>query len=69
MIISVPLIFFGRRKSPLVELIQAERYGILLGWFGLWALGGAVIAVWTIPHWQRPWFKYRPWEEDDGKGG
>jgi hypothetical protein len=65
LLISVPLIFFGKRKSPLVELIQAHRYEVLIGWFALWGLGGAIIGIWTTPHWQRPWFKYKKWGDKD----
>ena len=63
--VSVPIIFFGgslrhhyrARRSPLVDWIQQGNYRNLILWFGAWGLGGAVIAVATIPRWQKPWYK------------
>lgn len=66
LLVGLVLAFFGgsvrrshltRSHSPLVELVQQERYGVLLILFGAAALIGAVAAVVTIPRWQRPWYK------------
>ncbi|HVV73385.1 MAG TPA: hypothetical protein VHI52_18070 [Verrucomicrobiae bacterium] len=66
LLVNLVLAFFGgsvrrfhgtRAHSPLVELVQQERYGVLLIWFGAAAVLGAVICVATIPRWQRPWYK------------
>jgi hypothetical protein len=64
-LVSVPLIFFGRarhvphgqRVSPLLDMIQNGHYLALILWFGAWAVGGALVAVLTIPRWQTPWYK------------
>ena len=65
LIVSVPVIFFGgsprfhfgRARSPLVDWIQDKNYWALAIWFAAWAVGGAVIAVVTIPRWQTPWYR------------
>ena len=46
-----------RAHSPLVELIQQERYRPLLIWLGVAGVAGAVISVASIPRWQTPWYK------------
>jgi hypothetical protein len=45
------------RASLLVDLVQKEKYGTLMLWFGGWGIVGAAIAVATIPRWQTPWYK------------
>jgi hypothetical protein len=63
--VSVPVLFFGgsprfhfgRARSPLVDWIQDRNYRALAIWFGAWTLGGALIAVVTIPRWQTPWYR------------
>jgi len=72
-VISVPLIFFGGsmgrhyggKRSLLVGWIQDGNYRALLFWFGAWGIGGAIIAVVTIPRWQTPWYKGVLDDEDD----
>lgn len=75
LLVSVPLTFFagsrgpGRRRSLLVDGVQAGQYRFLVRWFGGWALAGGIVAVVTIPRWQTPWHKYRtlsPGDDHDG---
>jgi len=70
----VPLIFFGgsishrpnvSRRSPLVDWIQEGNYRALCLWFGIWGIGGAIVAIVTIPRWQTPWYKGVLDDEDD----
>ncbi len=34
-------------------------------WLALWAAIGGVIAVFTVPHWQTPWYKGIRGRDDD----
>ena len=66
-LVSIPVTFFagsrgpGRRRSLLVEWVQAGHYGVLVLWFGAWGLAGGLIAALTIPRWQTPWHKPERW--------
>jgi hypothetical protein len=70
-LVSLPVIFFAgrgtrsRRTSLLVEWLNAEKHTALILWFGAWALAGGLIALWTIPRWQMPWYKPKRWNKDD----
>ncbi|HTR41362.1 MAG TPA: hypothetical protein VMH87_07065 [Pseudomonadales bacterium] len=43
----------------------------LVYWILAWAIGGGIIGMFTIPYWQRPWYKYermtfdKPDKKDD----
>ena len=34
-------------------------------WLLVWALGGAVVAIFRIPHWQTPWYRGIRDSDDD----
>ena len=34
-------------------------------WLGAWAIGGALVAIFRIPHWQTPWYKGIRHTDDD----
>jgi hypothetical protein len=63
-LISLPILFFGKRKSLLVELIQGGRSVWVILWVVIWGLVGGIIAVLTTPRWQTPWYKRDPLELD-----
>lgn len=71
LLLSIPVTFFagargpGRRRSLLVEWVQAEQYQWLALWFCAWGLGGGLLAAFTIPKWQTPWYKRQRWTVQD----
>lgn len=66
--ICLALTFFagsrGPRKSVLVESVNAGATGFLFWWFAAWAVIGGLMAAFSIPRWQTPWYKYKRWEKD-----
>lgn len=66
LLIGLILAFFGGRRgrlgvgrahSTLVDLVEKGEYRTLFLWFGLAGFLGGLIAVFTIPRWQTPWYK------------
>ncbi len=53
-------------KSFIVEHLNRDDYWPVVFWVGAWGLGAGIISIFTIPHWQAPWYKgIRNRDEDD----
>ncbi len=37
-------------------------------WLGIWCIGGGLVAAFTVPKWQTPWYKgirQRDWDDEE----
>ena len=65
-LICAPISRYAARRPLLLWVFGDEAHPRRpYYWFGAWSLGGALIAVFRIPHWQTPWYKGIRDSDDD----
>ena len=54
-------LFFGigrrGRGGFILKHLADDKITPVILWFAAWIIGGAIVATFTIPHWQTPWYK------------
>ena len=61
------LLFGGptRRGGFILRHLARDEIQPVAIWFIAWSIGGAIVALFTIPHWQLPWYKGDLYDHDN----